>query len=160
MQAPFEMTEGRRRLEEIITAFPSDSHHWNEAQNCFQFVDRLLTECLGWEHPYIEVELFDDLGGRADYLLGKPAKAVLEAKREAKLFDALPAGKPTVVRKLQPLIQACKNFEDAIIQVIPYCSILRRTDRNCLQWSATCNISSARNRRVAAGRRMLFVQWF
>jgi predicted type IV restriction endonuclease len=123
MQAPFEMTGGRKRLTAIIDAFPSNSPHWNEAQNRFQFVDRLLTECLGWEHPYIEVESTDELGGRADYLLGRPVKAVLEAKREAKLFDALPAVKPNVVRKLRPLLDTCKNLEEAILQVIPYCSI-------------------------------------
>jgi hypothetical protein len=37
----------------------------------FQFVDRLLTECLGWERPYIEVENSDELGGKADYVLGR-----------------------------------------------------------------------------------------
>jgi len=123
MEAPFEMTEGRRRLEAIIAAFPPDSMHWNEAQNRFQFVDRLLLECLGWEKPFIEVEPSDELGGKADYLLGKPVKAVLEAKREAKKFDALPVGKPTTVRKIKPLMEASKNFEEVIKQIIPYCSI-------------------------------------
>lgn len=90
MQAPFEATEGRTRLAAIISSFPADSPHWNEAQNRFQFVDRLLTECLGWERPYIEVENSDELGGKADYVLGNnPPKAVLEAKREAKIFNAL-----------------------------------------------------------------------
>lgn len=123
MQAPFEMTEGRKRLSAIIDAFPSNSPHWNEAQNRFQFVDRLLMECLGWEHPYIEVESTDELGGRADYLLGHPAKTVLEAKREAKPFEALPSIKPNVVRKLKPLLETWKNLEEAVLQVIPYCSI-------------------------------------
>jgi hypothetical protein len=49
MQAPFEATEGRARLAAIISSFPVDSPYWNEAQNRFQFVDRLLTECLGWD---------------------------------------------------------------------------------------------------------------
>ena len=60
MQAPFELTEGKKRLEAIIAALPSDSQYWNEAQNRFHFIDRLLTECLGWESPNIEVERFDD----------------------------------------------------------------------------------------------------
>jgi GTPase SAR1 family protein len=123
MQALFELTEGSRRLREIVAAFPPESQYWNEAQNRFQFVDRLLIECLGWQHEYMEVEQSDELSGRADYILGRPARAVLEAKREAVFFEALPFGKPTIVRKLGPLIYACKALEAAVLQVIPYCSI-------------------------------------
>jgi hypothetical protein len=123
MQALFEMNEGRKRLREIIDAFPSDSPHWNEAQNRFQFIDRLLTECLGWEREYMTVESTDDLGGRADYVLAKPPKGILEAKREAVLFNTLPYGKPAVVRKLSPLMEACDELKSAVHQIIPYCSI-------------------------------------
>ena len=123
MQALFELTQGSKKLKEIISAFPPDSSHWNEAQNRFQFIDRLLLECLGWQHEYMEVENTDELGGRADYLLGRPVKAVLEAKREAAIFDALPIGKPSLARKLAPLIDSCKIFDAAVRQVIPYCSI-------------------------------------
>jgi hypothetical protein len=123
MQAQFEFTEGLARLEAIIASFPDDSDHWNEAENRFQFVDRLLTECLGWERPNMRVEVSDEAGGRADYTLGHPAKAVLEAKREAKYFEALPLGKPTIVRKLQPMLRTSKNFADAAHQVLHYCVI-------------------------------------
>jgi len=123
IQASFELTEGQSRLNAILASFPFDSQHWNEAQNRFQFIDRLLTECLGWERPNIDVENTDELGGRADYLLGRPVKAVLEAKREARAFSVPPAGKPSMVRKLAPLIRSCKVFDEAVRQVIPYCSI-------------------------------------
>jgi len=124
MQAPFELIEGRKHLQDIIDAFPPDSPHWNEAQNRFHFVDRLLKECLGWEHPYIDVECSDDAGGRSDYILGQqPKLAILEAKREARIFDALPVGKPTIVRKLEPLLKSCKVFEEAVSQVIKYCAL-------------------------------------
>lgn len=123
IQAPFELTEGQSRLEKILSSFPAQSPHWNEAQNRFQFIDRLLTECLGWEKPNIEVEDTDELGGRADYLLGRPVRAVLEAKKEARTFNVPPVGKPSAVRKLQPLIKSCKVFDEAVRQVIPYCSI-------------------------------------
>jgi GTPase SAR1 family protein len=123
MQALFELTDGIKKLKEIIGAFPPESPHWNEAQNRFQFVDRLLVECLGWERQYMKVEETDELGGRADYILGHPPKAVLEAKKEAVLFDILPIGKPSTVRKLEPLLHACKKLEAAVLQVIPYCSI-------------------------------------
>lgn len=122
MQAPFEMTVGLAKLREILSSRPIDSTHWNEAQNRFQFIDRLLSECLGWQKPYIEVESSDDSGGKSDYLLGRPPRAILEAKREARSFDILPSGKPSIVRKLHPLIVACKTLRDAAQQVIPYCA--------------------------------------
>jgi hypothetical protein len=46
MQAPFELTEGLANLKKIISSFPADSPHWSEAENRFQFVDRLLTDLL------------------------------------------------------------------------------------------------------------------
>jgi GTPase SAR1 family protein len=123
MQALFEMSEGLERLRHIIGEFPTDSPYWNEAQNRFQFIDRLLTECLGWERPDIEVERTDESGGRADYVMGHPPKAVLEAKRESKLWNILPSGTPHKVRKIEPLLQASDTFREAVHQVIPYCSL-------------------------------------
>jgi hypothetical protein len=123
MHAPFELTEGLNRLERIISEFPADSSYWNEAQNRFQFVDRLLIECLGWERPNMTVEETDTGGGRADYVLGSPAKAVLEAKREARDFGSLPSGKPSAVKKLASLRKTSKDLDDAVHQVLPYCVI-------------------------------------
>ena len=117
------MTHGLAKLQEIVGQFPSDSAHWNEAQNRFQFIDRLLTECLGWEKPDISVEETDDDGGRADYVLGVPAKAVLEAKKEARKFVLPPTAGPKLVRKLQPLLKMCPTFSSAVLQVIPYCAL-------------------------------------
>lgn len=121
MQSTIEMTEGRARLDSIIAAFPDGSEFWNEAQNRFQFVDRLLLECLGWDQPHIEVEARDEGGGKSDYLLGKPVRAALEAKKEAVWFDFLPGTRPNAVRKLRPLVEASKPLADAINQVLPYC---------------------------------------
>lgn len=123
MQAPFEMTDGRTRLRELMRQLPPDSPHWNEAQNRFQFIDRLLVECLGWEHPNLEVESIDGSGGKADYVLGRPAKAVLEAKREAVHFGDLPIGKPSIVRKLRPLVEASPALKEAVLQVLSYCTL-------------------------------------
>ncbi|WBU58575.1 hypothetical protein [Paracoccus sediminicola] len=111
-----------RQIKEISEEFPESSKHWNEAQNRFQFIDRLLLECLGWDHIYLEVESTDESGGRADYILGKPPRAVLEAKREAKIWNIPPGGSPNRPRDLRSLIEACKNFADIVRQVIPYCS--------------------------------------
>jgi len=117
MQAPFELNEGLAKLTAILAEFPPGSAHWNEAQNRFQFIDRLLTECLGWERPYVEVERQDESGGKADYLLGRPIRAILEAKRESKRFDSLPVGKPSIVRKLVPLLEASGELSEAARQV-------------------------------------------
>jgi GTPase SAR1 family protein len=123
MQANIEMHEGRAALQRILSQFPAESPHWSEAQNRFQFIDRLLTECLGWEQPYIEVETFDDAGGRADYLLGKPIRAALEAKKEAKKFKFLPTSRLRGARKLRPLIEACSVLKAACSQVISYSAL-------------------------------------
>ena len=123
MRAQFEMNVGLARLKDIITALPANSSHWNEAQNRFQFIDRLLTECLGWSKPEMGVEHPDGAGGRVDYELGVPPKAVLEAKREAVVFVTLPTGSPSIVRKLAPLLAASKEFKDAAAQVVTYCAL-------------------------------------
>lgn len=124
MQARYEMTDGLKALEAIFSDNPLDSHVWNEASTRFHFIDRLLTECLGWEKPFIEVEFPDGDGGRADYILGKPGRAVLEAKREAVDFGNLPVGKPSTVRKLAPLLAASPTLTSAVKQAIGYCSLL------------------------------------
>lgn len=123
MRAPFEMTEGLVRLRKILEEFPVESPFWSEANNRFQFVDRLLMECLGWERPHITVELLDGLNGKADYALGMPIKAILEAKKEAIKFNIPPSGSASAVRKIQPLITSSKSFKEAVTQVIPYCVI-------------------------------------
>ncbi|WP_020564566.1 hypothetical protein [Methylosarcina fibrata] len=123
MRALFELTEGQKKLEHILREFPENSSHWSEAQNRFQFIDRFLTECLGWDKLNIEVEKSDELGGRADYILGRPPKAVLEAKKESKNFDVPPISALTYVRKIEPLLRSSKIFEDAVKQIIPYCAI-------------------------------------
>ncbi|MBV6815936.1 hypothetical protein ACE15N_16085 [Xanthomonas campestris pv. passiflorae] len=119
MRASLEMTDGKKALVDILSTKPSSSSEWNEAQNRFQFVDRLLVECLGWQQPDIEVENHDGLGGYSDYNLGR--NAVLEVKREAILFE-LPPGKG-LVRKLPSLLANSKNLNAAIKQVIPYCAM-------------------------------------
>ncbi|WP_029618376.1 hypothetical protein, partial [Pseudorhizobium marinum] len=122
MQATLDLTEGHARLKKILEEFPSDSPHWNEAQNRFQFIDRLLTECLGWEKLFISVEDHNERG-YTDYLLGNPTKAVLEAKREAHQFDILPPRSSSKSRKLRDLYNHCKQLKLTVDQVISYCGI-------------------------------------
>lgn len=124
MFSKHEMTDGKAKLEAILRDRPAGSEAWNEAQNRFQFVDRLLTECLGWQVPHIKVEEPDGAGGRIDYLLGDavPAKAILEAKREAVSFGDLPGGNKMQVRKLKPLLEASHQLDSAFNQCLQYCA--------------------------------------
>ncbi len=71
----------------------------------------------------MELEKSDELGGRSDYILGSPPKAVLEAKRESVLFEVPPIGNPALARKIRPLLLSSKPFEECVRQVIPYCAI-------------------------------------
>lgn len=122
MQAPFDMNDGREKLVEIVNEFPAESAFWNEAQNRFQFIDRLLIECLGWEKPNISVEVSDEDGGRADYVLGQN-KAILEAKRESLIWEMLPRTNPRNLYKIRSQALASKNFSSAVRQVIQYCAL-------------------------------------
>lgn len=123
MQSKHEMTDGRRKLREILKNRPADSAEWNEATNRFQFVDRLLLECLGWQTPEIKVEQYDEAGGRTDYELGNPIRAILEAKRESRSFGDLPGGITSRVRKIEPLLEASKELRDAFTQCLTYCAL-------------------------------------
>ena len=104
MRAQFEITDGRERLKRIVASFPPASAHWNEAQNRFQFIDRLLTECMGWEKPHIRVESTDEAGGRADYLLGSPPRAVVVANNAGLILNTRPSGEASYDSKLRPLL--------------------------------------------------------
>ena len=123
MHSKHEMSEGRRALEEILKNRPPESPDWNEAQNRFQFIDSLLTDCLGWLKPDISVEEPDGAGGRIDYFLGSPAKGILEAKKEAVDFGDLPGVHASKVRKLRPLLEASKPLAEAITQTVQYCAL-------------------------------------
>lgn len=122
MQARFEMTDGLSTLQAILKERPQDSPYWNEAQNRFQFIDRLLTECLGWQKPDISVENIEGDQSRADYVLGK-RKAILEAKRETVRFSVPPQHSKTRLRKLKPLLKSSNEFSEAVTQVLPYCAM-------------------------------------
>lgn len=133
MQAKFEMTDGLANLSKILDELPSDSSFWNEAQNRFHFVDRLLMECLGWSKSDLNVEMKDGAEGWADYTLGTPAKVVLEAKKQSVHFGDLPIGKDVSIRKIAPLVAASKKLKEAMTQVIGYSTMLGA------QCSVVCN---------------------
>jgi predicted type IV restriction endonuclease len=82
----------------------------------------LLTRCLGWQKPDVRVEVIDEGGGRADYILGSPAKGVVEAKRPALVWDDVPQASKKKVRSLETLCLNSKELGDAVTQIIPYCA--------------------------------------
>lgn len=123
MEASHDLAEGRARLAELLSRFPANDGHWNEAQNRFQFIDELLKHCLGWQKPHIDVENYDDQGGRADYILGIPAKGILEAKKPALIWDDVPAASRNKVRSIASLCLSSKEFKEAAAQIIPYCAL-------------------------------------
>jgi GTPase SAR1 family protein len=121
MRAAIEMVTGRSKLEELLARFPGDHVHWNEAENRFQFIDELMKECLGWQKPDMHVEVADDDGGRADYVLGNPAKGILEAKRPAKIWEDVPQASKKKLQSIEALCLSSKEFKEAANQVLPYC---------------------------------------
>lgn len=122
MIANIDISEGKINLGKIIASLPNNTYYWNEAQNRYQFIDRIINECLGWEKPYIEVEKRDEAGGIADYLLGSPVKAIIEAKREEKTFDIPPNSKVFFETKLRNIVENCKVFKSAYNQILSYCA--------------------------------------
>jgi len=123
MRAKFDMDEGRQRFKTLIAEMPEDKARWNEAQNRFKFIDQLLMECLGWDRSLVDVEQSDVSGGKSDYVLGKPVKAVLEAKRESRCFEFLAGTRVDKIRKIGPLLDACSVLKDCVLQVTQYCSL-------------------------------------
>ncbi|OAG75680.1 hypothetical protein Amal_03143 [Acetobacter malorum] len=121
MIANIEFDEGKLRLRQILDDLPNNAEFWNEAQNRFQFIDRILRECLGWDCPYIEVEKYDEGGGYADYLLGQPVKAAIEAKREASKFKLLQKKDTFYQEKLKVVVDNCPIFRKAYGQILEYC---------------------------------------
>lgn len=121
MIANIEAIDGKARLRSLLDSLPEDKQSWNEAQNRFQFIDRLLKECLGWDQPYIEVEKRDESGGIADYLLGKPIKAVLEAKREQRQFKFVDRKSSYYQAKLKQIVDYCPVLKETYNQILGYC---------------------------------------
>lgn len=119
-----ELDEGLTRLKSIIESLPDGAQYWHEADNRFKFIDQLFIDCFGWDRLNIDVEKRTSSGSKADYVLGNPVRAAVEAKRETPLFN-FPAGtKGGVPRKIKPLTVSDSNLARTVHQVIGYCSLL------------------------------------
>ena len=126
------LDEGKKAFERLLKETRANVVDWNEAETRFQFINRLLVECLGWPREVIELEHQVDRQF-ADYLLGKPVSIIWEAKRKDKYFDL-----PVDVRRrnrqsLPSIIAVSKDASDAIKQVHEYCI------RHGAEFAVVCN---------------------
>lgn len=114
------LSEGEKAIIELIESLPHDAD-LNEAQTRFHIIDRILFDCLGWDREDVEVEKSENQKF-TDYELGKPRIAILEAKREGRLFE-IPAGlSKNLTTDLKSLIRLSNEASEAINQVQDYCS--------------------------------------
>lgn len=112
---------GRQSLEQLISEFQTiDKEKLNEATTRFQFIDRILTQCLAWDPMRITTEESYN-GDYSDYTLSlfRPV-AVVEAKRSGNYFD-LPVGIKGLIYPLKSLCKDNPNIKKALQQVSGYC---------------------------------------
>lgn len=128
-----EFSVAQTRLDELIQEFAPTSELSNEAQTRFSFIDRFLTDCLGWPRESIKVEVYED-GDRSDYECGNPRQLIVEAKKAAKSFAFPPRGKKANSKiKIRSLMQFNTSTKEGIEQVYKYCQ-----DRG-VQIAVLCN---------------------
>lgn len=119
------MDQSREAMDLLAGDYSSQEKHFNEADTRLKLIDRLLLECLGWQHSDIEAEHQHD-GQYADYVLSTAARrvAVIEAKREGSHFE-LPvpsASTPKREYSLKTLMTGNEPLRSALKQVSEYCS--------------------------------------
>lgn len=114
------LSAGYENAKALVEFMRTKESVFNEADTRFQFIDRLLVECLGWPRSLIRLER--PYGGTyTDYELGEPCQIIWEAKKEGLYFE-LPAGTSQVlIQQLDSLIKLDANVRAAIIQVQRYC---------------------------------------
>lgn len=126
------LDKGKRNLKKIIGDRKSIETKWNEADTRFQFIDLLLTKCLGWPRDKISLEKHDN-GEYTDYELGVPRSVIWEAKRSGAYFE-LPAGSnSSTVVNIVDLLSTSEVTSKAIRQVQQYCA------SRGVQYAVVCN---------------------
>lgn len=110
-------------LRGLIREFSPLGELSNEAQTRFSFIDRFLTDCLGWRRDQIRVEVYES-GERTDYECGDPRQLIIEAKRADSSFEFPPRGKRANSRiKIRSLMEFNDSTKSAIEQVLAYCQV-------------------------------------
>jgi GTPase SAR1 family protein len=121
MKSNVSLEEGLRNLRNVLKDVGGTLPKWNEADTRFHFIDRLLTECLGWARSTIKNELRFD-GEYLDYALGEPVEVVWEAKRSGVHFEVPADANRAAIQSLEAISAVSKSAEDAIRQVQGYCN--------------------------------------
>ena len=96
----------------------------NEAQTRFDIINRLVSECFGWSnqsHTRVSVERYER-GEYTDYELGRPRRAILEAKREGVAFELPPGSVKKPIQDLQSVFAMCPAIKEAAEQCHGYCA--------------------------------------
>ncbi|WP_137009357.1 type I restriction enzyme HsdR N-terminal domain-containing protein [Aquitalea aquatilis] len=104
----------------------------NEAETRFHFIDSFLTQCLGWDKSDIDLERYLS-GERSDYELGCPIAIILEAKRDAVVFDIPVRKRGEMIVPIRQLMDLGQEAKAAIEQVQGYCA------RRGVRYAAICN---------------------
>ena len=110
----------RAALDKLSKWYEENKSTRNEATTRLQLIDRLFTECLGWEASDIVVE--DSCEETyADYVFRAPSPIlVIEAKKEGDYFD-IPTGAVKIQRVIKSLARDSKSLRLALDQVSVYC---------------------------------------
>lgn len=93
----------------------------NEAQTRFHIIDKILFECLGWERSDIQVEKHEHRKF-TDYEIGNPRLAIIEAKREGRVFSLPSTNSPKLLIDIPSLLISSNEAKEAIEQAQQYCS--------------------------------------
>lgn len=112
---------GRSFIESLIDEFKHiEKSKLNESATRFRFIDRILTESLGWLPKDIDTEDYFDKD-YADYKLNlfRPI-AVWEAKRTGNYFE-LPLGFKNILCPIKTICKDNQNITSALKQVSRYC---------------------------------------
>ena len=115
------ISSGRHALKRLLEDIAGKNVNWNEAETRFQFIDRIIVECLGWPKDSIRLEQHKD-GKRTDYELGRPRQAIWEAKKESRTFDLPADPSRRLVADISSLVALGGEAQEALEQVQRYCS--------------------------------------
>ncbi len=110
--------ETARKNLEALTQKYSEFGVKNEAETRFHFIDVLLTDCLGWNRTDIELEKYLR-GERSDYELGTPVAVILEAKRDAVIFEIPVRKRNEMLVPIRQLMDLSDEAKESLIYSEP-----------------------------------------
>ena len=105
--------ESKENFSKLLEWYKNNKGNMNEAATRLKMINRILIECLGWQHDDIFPEESCE-GKYADYTLNAPRKMlIVEAKKEDDYF-VIPAGIKKIEYSLKTLIQGNINLKTRI----------------------------------------------